>query len=75
MNGSAYGILLIRSLSIFKLYIKRLNSYKSFKINRIREKLYINCILFFFHCTQNLITIFVNQMTVSVHGYGYGRVA
>lgn len=49
MNGSAYGILLNSSLSLFKLYIKRLNSYNSFNLREFRVKWSTNRVLFFSH--------------------------
>ena len=41
-NGDAYGILLIRSLRSFKLYIKQLNSCSFVKMREFREKQDIN---------------------------------
>lgn len=42
MNGSAYGILLNRSLRSFKLYIKQLNLCSFVKMREFREKQDIN---------------------------------
>ena len=50
MNGSAYEILSICSLSTFKLYLKQLNSYNSFKLREFRANWNTNRVLFFSHC-------------------------
>lgn len=50
MNGSAYGILLICSLSTFEFYLKQLNSYNSFKLRDFRANWSTNRVLFFSHC-------------------------